>query len=156
MKPLSRLGISREEKEMLASRLYPAANEIFLRRACGRQNIDYDLLEELDYSDHPEWKMKKMMEGRQLKANLLKQKIKDGFDISKHTCKYATFDEAKKAEPDKHIVMKGTEDIEKLNKKIDDVKLYHKMKLDDLSSDDEKLQFKLEDITEEKLEELEI
>ena len=124
MKPLSRLGISAEEKEMLATRLYPAANEIFLRQAAKRQKIDNDMLEELDYSNHPEWKMAKMLRDRESKAYYLKKSIEDGTrDISKFNVKYKTFEEAQ--EKDKyhnHVEMIGGQDIDEFNKEIDGAK----------------------------------
>jgi len=141
MIPLSRLGISKEERTMLAERLYPGANRIFLKRLAKNQGFNPEVMELLDYSEHPVWKMKKMMRDRQTKANFLKKSIENGTrNIDHLNVKYKTWEEATKNEPGKHVEMRGRQSIEELNKEIERLKLNHKMRinLEDLSSDDEK------------------
>jgi len=137
MIPLSRLGISREEKDMLAQRLYPDANRIFLKKLAQGQGYDPATMELLDYSDHPEWKMKKLFRDRDARAERLKKRIENGeIDISKYDVKYKTFDEAVANEPGKHVEMKKGQSIEELEIEIEKVK-YHQSRRRELDAIEE-------------------
>jgi hypothetical protein len=90
-----------------------------------KQGYDPEHIEHLDYSDHPVWKMEKMMRDRQTKADYLKKRIEDGtFDISKHEYKYKTIEEAQELDKEsKHIQLNEGQSVEKLNAEIEDIKL---------------------------------
>jgi len=125
MIPLSRLGIGNAEKELLANRLFPEANAIFIKNLAEKSGIDLSHLEQLDYSVHPSYLMEKLKIDRERKAEILKDRIANGLvDISKHEVKYKSFEEAQ--EKDKkgtHIEMIGGQDLKELEKEIEALEL---------------------------------
>lgn len=149
MIPLSKIGIGKEEREMLSKRLFPQVNEIFLANLAKQNGINPKLLEELDYSNHPQYIMEKMMKSREQKALMVKN-----FNTSKHDYKYKTIEEAQeKDKTSTHVLIEQAgKPIDELNDEILELQRdfqQNKIKgitLDELSSDDEKM-----DVDDEKI-----
>ena len=133
MIPFSKLGITKEDLDLLQNRLYPGVNEIFLKRLAKDSKIDYNKLPELDYVEHPLYKREKMIAIREQKAKMLK-----GKDTSKFDVKYKTIEEAKELDTEgNHILVEDDKiPLEELEAKFP--LLTTKTALDELSSDDEK------------------
>lgn len=136
MIPLSTFGITKEERELLQSRLYPQANKIFLETMAGENGINYGEIQQLDYEDHPSFQMEQWMKKRQLKAKMLNKKIADGYVIPEELCyPYKSIEHAQNEDKkSRHILLKDESTVGQTSK----------------------LQFKLEDIPEEKEEKTEL
>jgi len=133
--PLSMIGISKEDKDMLSNRLFPEANKILIEQLAKEYGYDIKNIEKIDYSNHPIYQMNKMIALRNQKKEYLKDKDTSEFDYP-----FKSFDEACKKEPGKHFILDGKkETVEELNKRIEKLKIENKkgLTLDDLSSDDE-------------------
>ena len=72
MVTLRKLGIGKEDQELLEKRLFPEVNEIFLRQIAKEHGYDEEDIPELDYSDNPtyvyeQWKMRRVANAKQNK-----------------------------------------------------------------------------------------
>jgi hypothetical protein len=128
MIPLSHIGLSREDQKMLSERLFPEVNKIFLERLAKENGQDPKLIQPLDYSNHPLWKMEKMIKDRERQKEMLEYKIKNGLiDIDEYEYPYKTIEEAQETdEKVEHIQLKEPKPIEELNEEIEKIKLEHK------------------------------
>ena len=145
MIPLSRLGLDKEDQELLSKRLFPEANKIFLQNISKNMNLNYEKIQQLDYSDHPVYKHEKMMANRHYKAKTIGDRIKKGY-VNVIEYPYKSIDEARKAgvnvvEPEPEL------SPDELNKQLEEIKIRDRkiQGLSDLSSDDEKVDEDTED-----------
>jgi len=132
MIPYSKLGINKEDLDLLQNRLYPGVNEVFLQRLAEERKIDYKKLPELDYEEHPLYKRDRMIAIREQKRQYLK-----GKDTSKFDVKFKTIEEAQELDPvGKHVLLEENKiPLEELEARFP--KLTTKTALDELSSDSE-------------------
>ncbi len=146
--PLSYFGITKEDKQLLENRLFPAANKIFLERLAQENGVEKTQIEMLDYANHPLYVQEQWMKKRLLKKKMLDEKIKNGYDISKFEYPFKSIEEANDKEPGKHILANEPETVEDLEKRIKNEKYSEIAKkivrfkkdfdLDSISEEDEK------------------
>jgi len=101
--PLSRVGITKEDLELLSNRLFPAANEIFLKNLARDRGVKFEDLQMLDYSSHPVFIRDMMMNKRHIKSDYLKN-----IDTSKWDYPYKNIEEAQALDKDSKHIQIGT------------------------------------------------
>ena len=133
--PLSVLGLDKQDVEMLSNRLFPEVNKIFMERLAERNGYATQDITPLDYQNNPTYKMQKWLSNRQQLADHYFDQVKKGQrDPNEMNYKYKTIEEAKEAEPGKHVLMEGDSiSIEELNEKIDALIIEKEKKKEDLT-----------------------